>query len=146
MSIEFACSRCGQILRVGDEAAGKRAKCPQCQSVVPIPAARDSADASSAPAPPPTDWDRLFLFGLVVATGYLLCIVPGIIAMLVWWPCYFLVIDRQTTVMESFGLAGEITANNIGTTFLLWIVSVGISLLGLLCRHHRSRPTRGDAV
>ena len=34
--------------------------------------------------------------------------------------------------MESFGLAREITANNIGTTFLLWIVSVGISLLGLL--------------
>jgi len=34
--------------------------------------------------------------------------------------------------MESFGLAHEITTNNWGTTFLLWIVSVGISLLGLL--------------
>jgi uncharacterized membrane protein len=72
------------------------------------------------------------LLGLTVAAGYLLCIVPGIIAMLIWWPCYFLVIDKKSTVMDSFGLAREITANNVGTAFLLWIVSVGISLLGVL--------------
>jgi phage FluMu protein Com len=56
MPIEFACSHCGQILRVGDDTAGKRAKCPKCQSVVPIPAASAS---SSAPASQPTDWDHV---------------------------------------------------------------------------------------
>ncbi|MHB0960617.1 MAG: hypothetical protein ACYC6N_13145 [Pirellulaceae bacterium] len=279
MSIEFPCSGCGQTLRVGDDAAGKRAKCPKCQSVVSIPS--DSMFASS-PSPQPADEERLtdlpfvgettnpytapwppkeelypkpgaspfgdgqirnvpvdltsimnyaveiwkehlgllvgvtvvimcidwaviigtetmlgvlrragqreavalmvalstvgrivldtflsigywqmtfkmarrqrvefadlfnggplllptlgvyILFGLAVGAGALLCIVPGIVVLLLWWPCYFLVIDQKSTVMESFGVAREITANNVGTTVLLWLVSLGIGLLGLL--------------
>jgi uncharacterized membrane protein len=71
------------------------------------------------------------LFGLATGIGYLLCIIPGIVVLLLWWPCVFLVIDKKATVMESFGLAREVTANNIGTTIVLWLVGVGISLLGL---------------
>ena len=37
MSIEFSCSQCGQNLRVSDESAGKRAKCPKCGVVNQIP-------------------------------------------------------------------------------------------------------------
>jgi hypothetical protein len=40
--ITFNCS-CGKTLRVPDANAGKRAKCPACNAVVPIP----------VPAPPP---------------------------------------------------------------------------------------------
>src|SRR6185437_9762668 len=37
MSIEFPCPQCGKLLRVGDDAAGKQARCPACNSVQAIP-------------------------------------------------------------------------------------------------------------
>ena len=37
MSIEFNCSQCGKLLRVGDDAAGKQARCPSCGTVQGIP-------------------------------------------------------------------------------------------------------------
>lgn len=42
MPIVFNCT-CGKTLRVPDASAGKRAKCPACNAVVPVP----------APEPPP---------------------------------------------------------------------------------------------
>ena len=44
MSIKLTC-QCGQPLSVPDEAAGRRARCPACNAVVPVP--------GTAPAPPP---------------------------------------------------------------------------------------------
>lgn len=40
MSIEFDCPNCSRRIRTVDEAAGKQARCPQCQQIcsVPIPA------------------------------------------------------------------------------------------------------------
>lgn len=35
--IEFACTSCGKQLKVKDEAAGKKGKCPQCGSMVEVP-------------------------------------------------------------------------------------------------------------
>jgi serine/threonine protein kinase len=35
--IAFACAHCGQRLHVGDEYAGKRARCPGCKSILGIP-------------------------------------------------------------------------------------------------------------
>jgi hypothetical protein len=55
MSIEFPCSQCGKLLRVGDDAAGKQARCPSCGSVQPIPFTSPSAEptpeAGQAPSP-----------------------------------------------------------------------------------------------
>ncbi|HVX15205.1 MAG TPA: Yip1 family protein [Pirellulales bacterium] len=48
MAIEFPCAQCGKLLRVGDDAAGKQARCPSCGTVQAIPFG--SAGASS-PAP-----------------------------------------------------------------------------------------------
>lgn len=42
MPIEFSCTGCSHILRVPDEHAGKHARCPQCSSVVSIPAKSES--------------------------------------------------------------------------------------------------------
>lgn len=50
MPIEFRCHQCGKLLRVGDETAGKQAKCPSCGAVQPIPAAAPSPEL---PSPPP---------------------------------------------------------------------------------------------
>jgi serine/threonine protein kinase len=35
--ITFSCARCGVKLQVGDDNAGKQAKCPTCKAMVPIP-------------------------------------------------------------------------------------------------------------
>jgi hypothetical protein len=46
MAIDFRCTNCGKLLRTGDDTAGKRAKCPDCGTVLTIPAA-------GAPVPMP---------------------------------------------------------------------------------------------
>ncbi len=53
MSISFQCPACGKGFSVGDEFAGKKAKCKQCGGVMVVPAA--SAPKKPAPAPPPPD-------------------------------------------------------------------------------------------
>ncbi|MBC7856819.1 MAG: hypothetical protein IAF94_25595 [Pirellulaceae bacterium] len=45
MAIEFPCPHCAQLLRVGDDSAGKTAKCPKCNGLASIPA----GDAGTAP-------------------------------------------------------------------------------------------------
>ena len=48
MSIEFACSQCGKRLRVGDDAAGKHARCPSCGAVQAVPAMHEPAGPISS--------------------------------------------------------------------------------------------------
>jgi DNA-directed RNA polymerase subunit RPC12/RpoP len=38
MAIEFNCTGCGRRLSVGDDAEGRQAKCPQCGTVMTVPA------------------------------------------------------------------------------------------------------------
>ncbi|MEZ6126751.1 MAG: hypothetical protein R3C49_26840 [Planctomycetaceae bacterium] len=51
--IEFSCPSCGKKYRVQDSFAGKTARCKECESPMPIPAAADSPAASAPPAPAP---------------------------------------------------------------------------------------------
>jgi len=54
MAIEFRCSQCNKLLRTGDDTAGKQAKCPECGTIMPIPAA--TVAPGDAPQPvQPTD-------------------------------------------------------------------------------------------
>ena len=46
MAIEFRCQKCSRLLRVKDDTAGKQAKCPECGTVVQIPAATGTAPAA----------------------------------------------------------------------------------------------------
>jgi uncharacterized membrane protein len=72
------------------------------------------------------------LFSLMLLGGFLLLIVPGVIILFKFWPCYYLVVDRSVPVMKSFGLASETTRGNSLNTFLIGLCSMGIGLLGLL--------------
>jgi hypothetical protein len=60
MPIEFRCPQCQKLLRVGDDAAGKQAKCPACATLVavptlgPPPADEFTIEPPSPPPPPPT--------------------------------------------------------------------------------------------
>lgn len=49
MSIDLVCSRCKKSLRVPDEAAGKQARCPICQTLADVPLTA----VEIVPAPPP---------------------------------------------------------------------------------------------
>jgi hypothetical protein len=72
------------------------------------------------------------LYGLAVGVGLVLLIVPGIILLLMWWPAYYLVLERKAGVFESFSLATEVTRNNWGTAFVMALLSFCIMLLGCL--------------
>ena len=50
MAISFKCSHCQATLKVGDELAGKRGKCPKCQAPVQIPAATNPTATTPAAA------------------------------------------------------------------------------------------------
>ncbi len=52
MPIDFACSGCNKTLRVGDENAGKQAKCPQCGAVLQVPLSSGNSSAAFTPPPP----------------------------------------------------------------------------------------------
>lgn len=69
MPIKFACDQCGRTITVRDELAGKKGRCPGCQSVVTVPAdggggalaedpraaaARAARQRAAAAAPEPT--------------------------------------------------------------------------------------------
>jgi len=46
MPIEISCTSCNKRLRVPDHAAGKRVKCPQCQTILSVPAGGGSSVAA----------------------------------------------------------------------------------------------------
>jgi hypothetical protein len=50
MPIEFHCSQCDKLLRVPDESAGKKSKCPHCGAISDIP--RTFAGSPGAPSMP----------------------------------------------------------------------------------------------
>ena len=264
MSIQFQCT-CGTILRVDDEQAGKKARCPTCQSVVPIPMAAGSAPpinpfANTAGSAKPansdnpyagaqrriksvlsdtiaptkvefewvfnraweiwknnlgllvgvtatvigislvfvfingfcsevilqitkekvlselfgfgfgmignviqlfigigqvriccdlargrrTEFSRLFsgwdcffpvlgasiLFGIAMFFGFLLLIVPAILMGLFGWAYYFLIVDGKTKALESFSVSYQCLSINVGTTLLVWLVSMLVSFIG----------------
>jgi len=53
MAIVFHCSGCNHVLRVPEDVAGKRIKCPQCHEVLRIPDASDEHVGAASPAPQP---------------------------------------------------------------------------------------------
>lgn len=55
MSIEMGCTGCGQTLRVADEHAGKKARCPACGTIVQVPAAGEPAPLEPAAGSPFSD-------------------------------------------------------------------------------------------
>jgi hypothetical protein len=75
------------------------------------------------------------LGGMIIATivgglGFLLLIVPGVLLALTFWPFYYLLVDRRAGVIESFSVARTITAGNWGTSFVLWLMTFGVMLVG----------------
>lgn len=52
MPIELTCTGCAQTLRVGDDHAGKKARCPKCGTISMVPMAGESVAPASTTASP----------------------------------------------------------------------------------------------
>jgi phage FluMu protein Com len=50
MPIQFRCSKCGKLLRTGDDTAGRQAQCPECGTISTVPS---SAPPPGSAVPPP---------------------------------------------------------------------------------------------
>jgi hypothetical protein len=72
----------------------------------------------------------LTILPIIIACGLL--IVPGIILLLMFWPCYLLVIDEKARVFDSFSIAYNITEDNRMTSFLMWLLGLCIMFVGFL--------------
>ncbi len=69
-------------------------------------------------------------FALVL--GFALLIVPGVFLILMFWPFYWLIIDRNVGVFDSFQLARQVTDGNKATVFLLMIVMLALTLVSAI--------------
>lgn len=72
------------------------------------------------------------LFGIVVAIGFLLLIVPGVYLALRYGLYMTAIVDRDLGVMESFAYSSRLTTNNRMNLFLLGLLGFLIILAGML--------------
>lgn len=54
MAIQFHCPSCEAMIRVPDEAAGKKGTCPRCNEKLMVPTIADATTAQSGSRPPPS--------------------------------------------------------------------------------------------
>jgi hypothetical protein len=72
------------------------------------------------------------LFGLAVAIGILLLIVPGIYIALRYGQYMVAIVDRDLGIFESFSYSSALTTNNRLLLLGLWVLSALIVLAGLI--------------
>jgi uncharacterized membrane protein len=72
------------------------------------------------------------LFGLMLGIGFMLLIVPGVIAALMFWPYIFVLVDTNARGIECLSRAREITPHTWGTMILLWLTMFALAFLGAL--------------
>lgn len=73
-----------------------------------------------------------FLYLLMVTVGMLLCLVPGVFAMLLFWPYLYVIVDRDVGALEGLSTAKRLTEGNLGTGFLLGLMTIGLNIIGIL--------------
>jgi hypothetical protein len=75
-------------------------------------------------APMAIAWAAFIIF---VTIGLSLLVVPGVIIALMFWPCSWIIVDRNAGVVESFESARQITAGN---KWMLFLAFLGAGLVG----------------
>lgn len=72
------------------------------------------------------------LFGLMVALGLLLLIVPGIYLALRYGQFLNAIVDRDMGIMEAFSYSSSLTTNNKLQLLVLWLLTILVILAGAL--------------
>ncbi len=77
---------------------------------------------------------RLFwgnvLFTLMTYAGLALLIVPGVFVILFFWPFSFIIVDRNTGVVESLRKAKDLMNDNLAAIFVLGLAAIGMNMVG----------------
>jgi len=73
-----------------------------------------------------------FLYGLITLLGFVLLIVPGIILLIRLGFFDYLIVDKNSTIIESLKRSWEITRGNTWNLFLLYFLFALINILGVL--------------
>lgn len=78
----------------------------------------------------------LFIAGLLlsiaITVGLFLLVIPGLIVALMFWPCQFLIVDRDLQPLESFSAAKTLTDGNKVSLFVLGVISFLIMLVAAI--------------
>ena len=61
MPIDVSCTSCSKKLRVPDNAAGKRIKCPQCKAPISVPSGSLPTSAGAAPSVPTSGGESWYM-------------------------------------------------------------------------------------
>lgn len=72
------------------------------------------------------------VFGVIVAIGMLLLIVPGIICAIRLQLFSYFIVDKNQGPIEALKSSWEATKGSTGNLFILWLTFIGITLLGIL--------------
>jgi phage FluMu protein Com len=142
MPIEFHCTQCGKLLRTGDDTAGKKAKCPQCGAVLPIP--EPAAAQSQNPYQSPGEMETPPELAAEILRGFHPTrIEVGDVMSRTWtiykanlWPCVlvvflYLVINFGMPQLVSFGLRSADAMNGLALgviNILGGLLSIWLSL------------------
>ena len=72
------------------------------------------------------------LFAIITGLGFVALIIPGFYLLMRYWTYSHFIVDKDCGIMESFSLAGEASKGNMGETFLLALIGLGLGILGIL--------------
>ena len=61
-----------------------------------------------------------------------LCLIPGIIVALIFWPFGYVLADEDLPGIDCLSRAKEITDGNWGAVALIFLAGIGINILGAL--------------
>ncbi|WP_110883566.1 hypothetical protein [Mycolicibacterium wolinskyi] len=70
--------------------------------------------------------------GIIVGIGILLCVIPGIIAMIMLMFTTVAVLDRNVSGIEGITTSFNIAKANFGPVALTWLVTIAIAIVGVL--------------
>ena len=73
-----------------------------------------------------------FFFGIVVAIGFVLLIVPGIYIALRYGHYFAAIVDRDLGIMEAFAYSSTLTTNNRGNILVLKLLGIAVVIAGML--------------
>ncbi len=74
------------------------------------------------------------ILGVLTSIGYLVCVIPGVIAMFLTWYTLTFVLDQNHDAMTAIKSSYNLTSQNVGPLLLLALACVGLNIVGaLLC-------------
>lgn len=72
------------------------------------------------------------LFQLMFLVGYALCIVPGVLVMLMYWPYHYVLVDRDPPGVGCLSQAKELTDGRWGQLVIIGLAAWGVQIVGQL--------------